>query len=306
MTSPHFFVSLSKIASGEKGKPSKNFEPDLSVLKENSDKLTFADTHFKLRGTFDEHYWASIPYIFEQECRLGAGLIEYAHQFRSKKHPLLLWHIGAAEGTLIRSLSQLGDGVIVSMADTGSEANRTSFLMHGTPRFAHLFVGHHTDITKTTLQKFDPRFCNGFDVIIEDTCFQMLGNNRVQQINHVADFLSPDGILILTEKCNTSDYTHWEYVKDANHKRRFFNETHIQEKRDDIVDEMRTNQVSIDQLIQIASRRFKLVRVFWNSCNFYSVACSNSIDHIKAFLESIGESVTPCEFKRQDEISTSL
>lgn len=301
MTSPHFFQSLSKIASGDEGKPNRNFAPDQSILEKNANLQTFADTHYKLRGTFDEHYWASIPYVFEQECRLGSGLLTYATHFHSKEGPLLMWHIGAAEGTLTRSLTHLGEGRIVSIADTGSEANRTSFLKHGTPRFAHLFVGHHTDITKDTLAQFDTRFCNGFDVIIEDTCFQMLGNNRAQQIKHVANFLSNSGILILTEKCNTPDYDHWEHVKDSHFKRRFFDETLIEEKKANIVDEMKQNQVSISELQDIARLQFKEVTIFWNSCNFYSIACSNSREHMEVFLDAVGTSVTPDEFIQQEE-----
>ncbi|MDP3982979.1 MAG: hypothetical protein Q8Q65_02800, partial [bacterium] len=69
---------FSSIASGSVGKPIKNIQPDKKLFHRDLDLIHFSTCHYKLQGTFDRHYWASIPYVFEQECRLGAGLLKYA------------------------------------------------------------------------------------------------------------------------------------------------------------------------------------------------------------------------------------
>ena len=64
------------------------------------------------------------------------------------------------------------------------------------------------------------QFNQGFDIIIEDTTFQMYSPNRSGQINHVKRPLNNDGIFIFTEKHSSEhdEYQKREIQKDYSFK----------------------------------------------------------------------------------------
>ena len=39
--------------------------------------LSFYLNHRKLQGQFDKHFYLSIPFILEEECRVGSALKDY-------------------------------------------------------------------------------------------------------------------------------------------------------------------------------------------------------------------------------------
>ncbi|MCE2134587.1 hypothetical protein GPU20_01975 [Streptococcus thermophilus] len=39
--------------------------------------LYFYLNHRKLQGQFDKHFYSSIPFILEEECRVGSALKDY-------------------------------------------------------------------------------------------------------------------------------------------------------------------------------------------------------------------------------------
>jgi lysyl-tRNA synthetase class 2 len=295
-------ANLSSIASGLTGQPTNNVQLSEDLFRKEMDLINFSKCHAALVGTFDRHYWASIPYVFEEECRLGVGIMKYASLKHTTTNPLTLWCLGMAEATLARTLSELGKGAIVSFANTGSEANEKSFLAHGQPRHAYLHIGFYQDVTKSLIQKYNNVFSDGFDIIIEDTTFQMLGRDRLSQIKQVKKNLKNNGILILTEKFNGDDYDYWETLKDRDFKSFYFSQESIESKRQYVLSEMKKNQVSIPELADICSGLFEAGSIFWNSGNFYSIALSNSSENLARFIAALPDTCIPNRFSRNTDI----
>src|SRR5688572_8224439 len=66
-------------ASGQGGAPDlAQPQLDMSLLDFDLEVSVFSDTHRRLWGPFDSHYFASIPYRLEEECRLGAAILSFA------------------------------------------------------------------------------------------------------------------------------------------------------------------------------------------------------------------------------------
>jgi hypothetical protein len=293
---------FSSIASGLENKPIKDVQPDEHLFQGNNNLIKFSKCHFRLQGTFDRHYWASIPYSFEQECRLGVSLLRYASLNKTSHNPLTLWCLGGAEGTLARSLSELGGGIINGFVNTGSSENRESFLAHGEPKYAHLYIGSYENVSSDLIGRFSNVFLNGFDIIIEDTAFQMKNADRLSQIKTVLKNLKDDGILILTEKFIGDDYDHWETIKDRDFKSHHFSAESMEAKHVNVLSKMIENQVSIDQISEIASSLFSAGLVFWNSGNFYSIALSNNAKNLTDFISLLPPPCIPTYFTRSKEI----
>jgi len=103
---------------------------------------------------------------------------------------------------MARTIAKLADGKIRTFSCSPTEENRISFFSHGIPEHAKFFVGPFCDVDYTLFNS-NPEyydFKNGFDVIVEDTTFQMYSNNRYEQISFVKDKLVDDGVLIFVEK----------------------------------------------------------------------------------------------------------
>jgi hypothetical protein len=293
---------LSSIASGLVGKPINDFQPDKQVFHGDLNLIEFSTCHYKLRGTFDQHYWASIPYVFEQECRLGSAILRYAISKYTLDLPLYLWHIGAAEATLTRTISDLGLGIVASLANSGSSANKESFLKFGHPKYAYLHIGSYQDISIDTVKEFYCDFSTGFDIVIEDTTFQMESPDRLSQIKSVIEKMKDDGILILTEKFVGDEYDYWEAIKDTEFKARYFSAESIENKQLNVLSKMENNQVSILEISEITSVLFSAGLCFWNSGNFYSVAVSNKKENLIRFISMLTSPCIPDHFTRSREI----
>jgi len=294
---------FSSIASGLVDKPINNVQPDDQLFHGNLDLINFSKCHYRLQGTFDKHYWASIPYTFEQECRLGTSLLKYALLNNNLDSPLTLWCLGMAEATLARSLSELGLGIIVGFANTGTPENKASFLAHGHPKHAHLYVGSYQKVNSDLLMEFSNIFLNGFDVIIEDTTFQMRELDRFTQIKIVKENLKNDGILILTEKFIGVGYDYWEGIKDNDFKSRYFSIESIENKHSNVLSKIIKNQVTISEISKITSLLFSSGVIFWNSGNFYSVAVSNNKKKLIEFIATLTPPCIPSHFTRNSVIT---
>lgn len=293
---------FSSIASGLVGKPMNDLQPNEQLFHRNLDLIRFSTCHYSLRGTFDRHYWTSIPYVFEQECRLGSGILGYAISRYTLDNPLKLWHLGAAEATLTRSISDLGAGIVISFANTGSSENKESFLKFGDPKYAYLYIGSYQDVSIDLLEEFYKGFSNGFDIVIEDTTFQMKSRDRLSQIKTVMEKMKDDGILILTEKFVGDNYNYWELIKDSEFKARYFSTESIKNKRINVLSKMLNNQVSILEISEITSVLFSAGLIFWNSGNFYSIAVSNNVQNLVRFISMLTPPCIPDYFTRHKEI----
>lgn len=286
------------VAAGIIDAPKTNVTPDFLLFKEDCSTTEFAKCHYDLKGVFDKHYWASIPYALEQECRLGAGLLRFALKYK----PLTLWCMNMAEATLSRSLSKLGRGRVVSLANTTNAINEHSFYAHGNPAHAYLKILSDNTIIEQ-LDNITPNiFINGFDVIIEDTSFQMKSSDRSSQIYNAKKALRRNGILIMTEKFLGDDYLYWENKKDVCFKTRFFSKSEIENKQIQVLEKMVNNQVSILDIKQAASKLFSYGVIFWNSGNFYSIAVCDDESVLSEFISTMIPPCIPQEFTRGDEL----
>ncbi|SFB64626.1 hypothetical protein SAMN03159496_06515 [Rhizobium sp. NFR07] len=80
---------------------------DEVLLGKDVDCLAFADTHRRLWGAFDNHYFASIPYRLEEECRLGAAILRFGLKAWAREaRPAAVYTLGAGAGTLSRTLDR--------------------------------------------------------------------------------------------------------------------------------------------------------------------------------------------------------
>ena len=70
----------------------------------STSQTEFSKLLLRNSGSFVKHYFASIPYSLEEECRLGATVLNIA-----KRYPALLnvYCLGMADGAMMRTISQL-------------------------------------------------------------------------------------------------------------------------------------------------------------------------------------------------------
>ncbi|TJX21813.1 MAG: class I SAM-dependent methyltransferase, partial [Mesorhizobium sp.] len=151
------------------------------------------------------------PYRLEEECRMAHGVLRYA---RIRGAPLSLYSLGTAEGTMARTLSELSRGQIHSLSCSPNAENYKCFMAYGEPPDAEFFVGPFHRLTKAVLNSNARlgKFASGFDIILEDTTFQMYSPNRPKQIEFVAQHLKEGGIFVFLEK--------FRAVEDSDYQRR--------------------------------------------------------------------------------------
>jgi hypothetical protein len=132
---------FSATAAGISGTPKRSPAVDLRLFERNPDLVAFASLHRSLWGRFDPHYFSSIPYRLEEEIRLGAALLEYGNDRGQPDAPAGYYILGAAEGTLARTIANLAGGSIRTLSCSPTKENEDSFFLHGRPEFASFFLG---------------------------------------------------------------------------------------------------------------------------------------------------------------------
>ena len=292
---------FSSTAAGRSGMPSQRPDVDRRLLRRDSLTAQFIALHEKRQGPFDQHYLSSIPYRFEEECRLGTAILRYAID---RSEPLSLYSLGTAEATMARTISELANGQVKSLSCSPNVENERSFLAYGKPPHAFFFHGPFHHLTPSVIasrEDFRP-FSNGFDIIMEDTTFQMYSPNRKDQIGFVRQHLKPDGILLLVEKfrhIDPSEYRRREYQKDFGFKSRHFTSEQIQAKEDEVLTRMNGNEVTLRQIADALSDLFVSSFVTWNSGNFYTIASSDSRRNLQSLIRKMGRPALPTEYVYQ-------
>lgn len=285
-------------AAGRSGMPMRKPLADTRLLPNEDLLRTVVALHGARQGHFDQHYHGSIPYRLEEECRMAHAVLKYARQ---RTAPLALYSLGTAEGTMARTLSELASGHIETLSCSPNPENQECFLAYGKPPHAEFFVGPFHWLTKDVLQS-EPRlakFANGFDLILEDTTFQMYSPNRVKQIEYVGQHLKDDGIFVFVEKFRTHDideYMRREHQKDHGFKARYFPPDEIEKKKSAVLDTMFNNEVSLAQMSDAIRSRFRYCAMTWNSGNFYSLAASNAKQNLERYLGQMEEPAIPHEY----------
>lgn len=298
-----FATFFEQTASGLGGSPDLGRpEPEMELLSFDLACMTFWDTHRRLWGHFDSHYFASIPYRLEEECRLGAAILSFAEKAWARQgRPATIYTLGAGAGTLARTLAKLGDGRLKTLNCSPTDGNRVSFFAGRVSEDAHFYHGPFFELDDeryATDQSLQP-FRDGYDVLLEDTTFQMYGRDRDNQTGFIAPRVRPNGVLVQVQKLahgNTEAYLERERQKDETFKSRFFTKRQIVEKKRGVLDTMFDFQVDLETSRSALRAYFRYAVVTWNSGNFYTIVSSNSLNSLRDFVTSMVKPAIPPEF----------
>lgn len=294
-------------AAGDSGVPIRKPVVDTRLLPSDELLHDLVCLHAARQGFFDQHYHGSIPYRLEEECRMAYAMLRYA---RDRNAPLSLYSLGTAEGTMARTLSELSVGQIHSLSCSPNAENYKCFMAYGAPPHAEFFVGPFHRLTKEVLSS-DARlakFASGFDVILEDTTFQMYSPHRSKQIEFVTQHLKEGGIFLFVEKfraVDENDYKRREYQKDFGFKARYFSQDEIEKKKTDVLGTMFTNEVTLKEMSVAIGAHFSHCVMTWNSGNFCTLAASNSKENLNRYLAWMAAPAIPYEYVYESGVVTS-
>jgi hypothetical protein len=292
--------AFGSLSSGTTGQPIRQVKPDYTLLGGDALAIEFLKVHRAYEGPFNAHFVASIPYILEEQCRFGAALWMYGSAL-SVKHlrPGLVYTLGDASGVTARSLTRISDGTIQTLTCSPNVENQNNFLLN-VPAGAYFFLGPFFEVTPASLRRQGVlSFAGGFDVIVEDTTFQMYGPERMEPINLACRNLREDGIFVLIEKVrppSVTDYVKREAQKDEQFKARYFDAGQIAAKRAAILACMQQQEASLEQIMAALRTRFSMAAITWNSGNFYTIAASNDASNLREFVGAMIEPAIPREF----------
>lgn len=292
-----------RTATGLEGAPDFGapiVEQDL--LQFDLDCLTYADTHRRLWGKFENHYFASIPFRLEEECRIAAAAFRFClTAWAREKRPATLYTLGAGAGSLSRSLAKLGDGRIKTLNCSPTAGNRVCFYEKRGSEHANFFEGPFFELTEDRYasdKDLEP-FRDGYDVLMEDTTFQMYGSDRDNQTRFVASSVKATGVLVQIQKLlhpDTLVYAERELQKDETFKLRFFSPNQIAEKKREVLNTMVDFQVDMATTIAALKTSFRYCVVTWNSGNFYTIVSSNSRRSMIDFVSLLIKPAIPADF----------
>jgi hypothetical protein len=288
-----------------RGMPVREVLADRAMFRGDRDVNAFCDEYERTMGHFNHHFVASIPYIMENECRVGVALVEYAGEIAREGELVRMYCIANGDGNFSRPVSGMPGSKILSLTNFSEQGCVDSFYRYGVPHQARLFKGTYLELTPERIAADDKlaEFREGFDIIFEHEAFQMFGNNREEQLAFVTRLLKEDGLMLLNEKLNQEDmslYYERERKKDRDFKTRYFTDEQIDAKQDDIVQYMENCQVTLGELTQALGKFFKHAVLVWNSTNFNLVVASNSEARIRTLLRHMLPPCIPPEFRYED------
>lgn len=296
---------FSDLATGRKGAPDYPIAFDPSLLGHDALSLQFAEVRDRHAGVFNQHFVTSLPYVLEEQCRLGAAMVRYGeHLSAQANRPLDVYTLGDASGVTARSLAEFGEGRIRTLTCSPNAENEAAFMAGRPNGHAHFFLGPFFEVTADSLaQRGISDFQNGFDIVIEDTTFQMYGRSRLVPIQLAARNLRDDGIFIMLEKFNQTDHSEFlrrERQKDDDFKALFYSQEKIEQKRQTIVNNMDNQLVTLEEFTATLKRLFSSAVVFWNTGNFYTIAASNDAENLQRFVAGLIPAPIPDAFRYID------
>lgn len=287
------------IASGQRMMPSVAVKADPKVLGRSTEYERVNHLLKRNEGRFYPHACASIPFILEEKLRLimafsrffSASIEHKAYRF---------WETSSADGTLGRTLAEYCNGRVYTLSDSPNSSNMQDFERLKRHNFSFFHLGPFVDITPGFLHLNYPQFVDGFDVIWENTTFQMYGPDRVRQIAYIKRVLKPQGLVVFQEKMNhevRSTYELQERLKNEVFKPRYFTEEQISEKNNGILMEMERGQTTLREFISAAQQHFRFLVLTWNCGNFYQIVASNDFDSVQRFVSGLDEPFVPKLFQ---------
>lgn len=298
-----FASFFERTASGKGGAPDLDIPaPEMNLLSYDLDCMTFWDTHRRLWGHFDSHYFASIPYRLEEECRLAVAVLSFSLKAWARSGRVAtVYTLGAGAGTLARALARLGDGRLKTLNCSPTNGNRVCFFAKRGSDDASFYHGpfYQLDDERYASDEALRSFRDGYDILLEDTTFQMYGRDRENQTAFIAPRLREGGVLVQVQKLaspNLDVYLAREIQKDVTFKSKFFSAAQIVEKQRDVLETMADFQVDLETSRSALRRYFRYSVLTWNSGNFYTIVSSNSLHAICDFCASMLKPAIPDAF----------
>jgi SAM-dependent methyltransferase len=288
-----------RIAAGEILRPSHRVIANDGFLARSEQHISYHETLQRACGTFLQHGCASIPFLMEEIVRVGIALHRYAHHRTPENSIFNYYESSSADGTVARTLAEYSAGKILTLTDSPNEANEREFKKLNRTPYAEFHRGCFADITPEFLDAKFPQFRDGFDLIWENTTFQMYGNRRDEQIAYIKRVLKSTGVMLFLEKmqhASAPEYRRREEIKDSLFKARYFDRPAIVAKKEAILEVMESGQCGLEEFLTAVNEHFRHVALIWNSSNFYHIAASNDEISFGCFLECLGDPFVPAEF----------
>ncbi|NEP38994.1 MAG: class I SAM-dependent methyltransferase [Okeania sp. SIO2H7] len=290
------------IAAGISQAPTQSIYAASDFLSKSNEYREYHTVFQRNIGTFYKHLCASIPFFIEEQCRIGVALQRLAkHRLKDEKNPFTYYETSSADGTNARTLAEYSQGMIRTLTDSPNPANAENFHKLCQHSYSDIYMGPFVDITPEYISARNdrPDLKYGFDVIYENTTFQMYHPNRKAQIAYVKRLLKSDGLMIFCEKLINpvrDEYERREHLKDNLFKAHYFTKADIDQKVSQILEEMEQCQVTLDELVDSISYHFKYAYMIWNSTNFYELVASNDRSNLEKFISFLGEHYVPAPF----------
>ena len=292
---------FSDLASGKKGSPINTVELDTTLLKDQQ-SLYFSEIRSKYAGIFNQHFVASIPYILEEQCRFGSTVINYAEYIRARygRNNFNIYTLGDGPGVMSRALSDASNGKIYSLCCSPNTENFHTFNAKKPNKSAYFYLGPFYEVNRKNLAKKGINdFKDGFDIIVEDTTFQMYGKSRLIPIYLANRNLRDDGLFIFLEKFsnnNKEEFIRREKQKDNDFKSRFFLKDQIECKKKSIIQYMDENLTTIQGMGLALSNFFCYAVITWSSGNFATIVASNNLENLKKFVSLMTPPAIPSNY----------
>ena len=298
-----FLLHFESISRGKSQVPATRVVAAEAFLAHSSQLTSYHQVFQKNFRNFMHHLCASIPYSLEEMVRVGlaiARLSKVRNQDSDTAYPYSFYETSSADGTFGRTLAEFAGGRVGTLTDSPNKGNESEFNRLRDNPHSWFHLGCFADITPEYINARYSQFAQGFDVIWENTTFQMYDDNRFDQIAYVKRLLKDDGLFIFFEKmnhCSDAEYDRREIVKDKIFKSKYFNTSEIALKEKIIIREMRKAQVILEELLVDLNRLFEHAFLIWNSGNFYQIVASNSKAHLDSFLCHLDGPYVPDSFQ---------
>jgi translation initiation factor 1 (eIF-1/SUI1) len=292
--------SFGRICRGLDGAPQRQVELDESLLGFDKQCIEYSTVRKHYAGHFNSHFVASLPYSLEEQCRMGAALLKYGlNKCDAGQKDVSIYTLGDGAGVLSRTLAKMSEGRICTLNCSPNIENLISF-NENRPRGSHFFHGPFYEVEHASLIKRGiTQFSDGFDIIFEDTTFQMYGVERIEPILLAKRNLKSGGIFILFEKFSQEDsaeFNRREVQKDQEFKSRFFTAEQISHKQLSIVREMNSQLITLNQVSKDLQQVFSSGMVTWNSGNFYVIIAGDDPEAILQLCDCLVKPAIPTQF----------
>jgi len=289
------------IAQGKTQRVKNTVKPSDVFLSSDTELKKYYKVYKKNLGTFNHHGIASIPYVLEECLRTGVAINRYSRwKYKESSDYLTFYGTSCADGTHARTIAEYADGKIYTITDSPNAGNKKEFERLINHKYSFFHLGSFADITPYYLKYKAPIFFRkGFDIIWENTTFQMHGNNRDDQISYIKRVLKNDGLIIFLEKMNNDNkkkYEEMEKIKDLKFKSKYFDVNDIKKKKTTILQEMEKGQVTLREFFKSLDKYFRYSCIIWNSTNFYEIVASNNKESIEKFIYFLPNVYLPREF----------